>query len=110
MGRQGEKGKEENCFQGRTQEACLIPAPSDVLLLFQLYLFEFCSLMKLDGPILMGILERCLPSCLLSPTPLHYCFTWDRVACVPLPGNHFSELTELNIPSDSWSLALPDSC
>ena len=86
-GEQGEKRKEENCFQGRTQEACLIPAPKDVLLLFQHYLSEFCSLMKLDGPILLGILERCLPSCLLSPTPLHYCFTSGGVAhFVPLPG------------------------
>lgn len=25
-------------------------------------------------------------------------------------GNHFSELTELNIPSDSWSLGSSDSC
>lgn len=70
-----------------SREACLIPAPKDVLLLFQLYLSEFCSLMKLDGPIFLGILERCLPSCLLSPTSLHYCFTWGGVAhFVPLPG------------------------
>ena len=80
-------GRRSNCFQGRTQEACLIPASKDVLFLFQLYLSEFCSLMKLDGCILLGILERCLPSCLLSPIPLYYYFTWDGVACfVPLPG------------------------
>lgn len=82
-----ERGRRSNCFQARTQETCLIPAPTDVLLLFKLYLSEFCSLMKLAGPILLGILETCLPSCLLSPTPPHYCFTWDGVACfVPLPG------------------------
>lgn len=64
-----------------------------------------------DGLIFLGILERCLSSCLLSPTSLLYSFTWDGLhALFQCQGDHFSELIELNIPSDSWSLGSSESC
>lgn len=87
-----------------------IPAPKDVLLLFWFHVSAFCSLMELARPI-CGILERCLPSSLLSPTPLHYGLIL-RVGLHALclrQEDHFYELIGLNIPSDSWYLGSSES-
>lgn len=82
------------------------PAPKAALLLCQLYVSEFCSPLKLAAPVLLGILERCFSSvCSHS----HLLTTASRGVGMGLHSwrhrqDHFSELIELNIPGDSWSL------
>lgn len=87
--------------------SALIPAPKGALLLCQLYVSEFCSPLKLAAPVLLGILERCSPSVcshahLLTTASLGVgmgLHSWRH-----RQGDRFSELLELNIPRDSWSL------
>lgn len=59
----------------------------------------------------MGIIERCLPSSLLSPTPLHYgvIFGMGLHALCLRQEDHFYELIELNISNDSWYLGSSES-